>query len=297
MQVCDALNSCSSARPFDLGFHAAAGDAVAEQRVGVVDAPVERQLVARDPRDVEKVVDQLGLECDVALEHREQLRRAGGQRQALEHVDRKQRRCQRRPQFVAERRQETVLGLVHVARRELLGLGPDLVGFGAVFRFGETFTLGLVDDHAPAQRLIGEQRTAAGDQHRHGPPAMLLEEKLVFDGSGRRAHSAHVIKERASVRFGDEHEQRTIDDAARLGTEHRHRRLIDLADHAIEIVEHVADRSPLEQIEIAIPVGDEVVAVDPGRTRGSDALRRSAPPRLGLRPGHPCHRCLTAHRP
>ena len=103
-----------AAAPCRCDLAAADLDGLADQVVGVDDLPVQRQLAPDDPRHVEQVVDQPGLEVDVPADHlqgRADLGRAvAGSSSIAETVG--QDGGQRGPQLVAEDGEELVLGPV-----------------------------------------------------------------------------------------------------------------------------------------------------------------------------------------
>ncbi len=100
----------------------------APQNAAEFDRPLLKlQLAARNARYIEEVVDQAGLELDVAGNDVQRFPRFRVELAApLEHGRRGQHRCQRRAQLVRQDRQEVVLGLVGVFRRGLGALGAEL---------------------------------------------------------------------------------------------------------------------------------------------------------------------------
>ena len=124
--------------------------------------PLERQLARCDPRHVEQVGDQLGLDAGVALDGvdaSDQVGVAAGDA-LLEQLRPADDGVERRPQLVRQRRQEVVLDLVgalglgprrRLAGQEPLALGLDLEALGDVGGDGEADARAGMDRDAPLE--------------------------------------------------------------------------------------------------------------------------------------------------
>ena len=122
--------------------------------MNVDDLEVQPQPPAKDPREIEQVVDQPGFEFDVAAYHLEsrQKRRLGFRFQ--KRRDSNQDRSQRGAQLMAEHRQKAILG---VRRRLGHDLGVKKLFFGP-FAIGDVFD----DERAQCPTPAGATPLARG---------------------------------------------------------------------------------------------------------------------------------------
>ncbi len=103
-------------------------DGAIDDRPHVHSFHVQRDRAARDARDIEQVVDELGQVDHLPLDH---VARPRHRRRILQcprhYLDRVPYRCQRVAQLVREYREEFVLAAVRLLERESLDRGHDLV--------------------------------------------------------------------------------------------------------------------------------------------------------------------------
>ena len=131
-----------------------------------VDGPeLEAQLAGDDARDVQQVVDELGLQLRVAVDHLQRALGGGGvERPALQHAHPAEHCRERCAQLVRERGEELVLGAVGVAR---LGVEPCVLeGEGGLL--GET----LREQHL----LLPEQPAPAVAERQHADHALVRQQ-------------------------------------------------------------------------------------------------------------------------
>ncbi len=165
-----------------------------DQAMAVGHFPVERHLAADDPHDVEQVVDQPRLKVDVLADHlqvRTQLLGLVGSIQ--ERGDGQENRVERRPELVAQHREEPALGLV--GELGLLLGDPQLIrgpfAVGDIERGAdETMRLPLAKERPPPSRH--PTRDAVGDADQAILDVVIARTGRV-EGSAHRGHRPVAI--------------------------------------------------------------------------------------------------------
>ena len=145
-------------QPAGLDVRLADLDRTVDDRTQLDGASVQFDLPPRDPRHVQQVVDQPGLHFHVAADHFQGFTHGWVEvRSVLEHRQAHHHRRQGRAQFVAQDRQEMVLGAIG-----LLGGGLRLFG-GVLRRFQLLLRPLAVGDVAAIEVHIA----AVHDGHKH----------------------------------------------------------------------------------------------------------------------------------